>query len=918
MNLSENKIGVIEGLENNIKLHTLSIASNNIRHVTSVLFHLSNLTELNLSNNYLSSFDELRNLSRLKSLKILFLNDPHYGRNPVCNLCNYHTYTLYHLQYLTILDSIRLSSEAVAVAEATYLKKQMYYNMRVKTCKRSSTSLVRIAEGICQTKLDVLKRNSKRVTRLVKSFDRELQALEEEAEPIKKKDKKVKKEGKGPQNEDDSGSDSDESFSPLGLLGPTIPPENKTKHDNLMACRTSCKDVLARLDGMRDGLNARLHLFRCQMADRTEELVERMLLEMKSGGNVRLEDGSLTDSWYQSCVQFIRSHFCAPEDIRPRVAGLRINRVTKIHNRLLRNGFEQHLECMPQFDPTGEDPVRPELHYLFVGDSAKQPHGLLRAAQDGFADPKELLANQHHGAVVSSNNAAQCDLERLSTLAKQRSRMGGAGGSKHAIDEAPPASSCVLVAKVFLGNAGSRKGGRDSSVPVKQQSYPGLHSVHDELGDILSIPLPRSRSSNTSTVKEKGKGKKGRRRDSSSSRDSDSKAERDRKNKEAADKDEPREAPEPTRLCYVFEPLSVLPEYIINYDYIWREPPPEGTPAEPLQLVSAPMVEQEKAAKSFVGLRGPLGRFLTSELMASSDSHIDSFVDQALANIPELPTYQLSDIPALSRPTNMELTDPTTLLNLHDMGLRAPPDMLHLTSLRTLVLAFNRLAQLPDLSNCTSLVHLDCGHNEISSVQGLASLPALKYLHLNSNRLFTLQTVLALSRSAPQLIFLDLSSNNVLCGRSGYKGTVIKSFPDLEILDNVQITQTQREGAATDVKQELDDQLIMDHCFISRDSPEFEALVPPQARVHTNQYSRVRISDFLRLYKVTDWTRLVREVELDHQRLKRICKLTRFTQLYKASFCDNELTEIQGLETVHIVLQTKPVIYIYIYIYKYI
>ncbi len=40
------------------------------------------------------------------------------------------------------------------------------------------------------------------------------------------------------------------------------------------------------------------------------------------------------------------------------------------------------------------------------------------------------------------------------------------------------------------------------------------------------------------------------------------------------------------------------------------------------------------------------------------------------------------------------------------------------------------------------------------------------------------------------------------------------------------------------------------------------------------------------------------EVELDHRRLKRICKLDPFTQLQKASFCDNELTEIQGLETV--------------------
>ena len=38
--------------------------------------------------------------------------------------------------------------------------------------------------------------------------------------------------------------------------------------------------------------------------------------------------------------------------------------------------------------------------------------------------------------------------------------------------------------------------------------------------------------------------------------------------------------------------------------------------------------QQDKAAKSFVGLRGPLSQFLSSDIVAAQDSHIEAFVDQ--------------------------------------------------------------------------------------------------------------------------------------------------------------------------------------------------------------------------------------------------------------------------------------------------
>ena len=35
--------------------------------------------------------------------------DLHYGESPVCALCNYQTYVLYHLQQLSRLDSVTIA-----------------------------------------------------------------------------------------------------------------------------------------------------------------------------------------------------------------------------------------------------------------------------------------------------------------------------------------------------------------------------------------------------------------------------------------------------------------------------------------------------------------------------------------------------------------------------------------------------------------------------------------------------------------------------------------------------------------------------------------------------------------------------------------------------------------------------------------
>lgn len=71
------------------KLKNLSLAGNAIENIKGSLDNLNNLNELNISGNKISTFKEALHLNRLPNLQVLAFYDPHFGENPICNLCNY-------------------------------------------------------------------------------------------------------------------------------------------------------------------------------------------------------------------------------------------------------------------------------------------------------------------------------------------------------------------------------------------------------------------------------------------------------------------------------------------------------------------------------------------------------------------------------------------------------------------------------------------------------------------------------------------------------------------------------------------------------------------------------------------------------------------------------------------------------------
>lgn len=81
-------------------------------------------------------------LAELPRLIHLSLSDPHWGDSPIACLCNYQTYVLFTLPNLKYLDTMLLAEETKQLAEATYVKKKLYYNMRTKTMRRNVKQVI--------------------------------------------------------------------------------------------------------------------------------------------------------------------------------------------------------------------------------------------------------------------------------------------------------------------------------------------------------------------------------------------------------------------------------------------------------------------------------------------------------------------------------------------------------------------------------------------------------------------------------------------------------------------------------------------------------------------------------------------------------------------------------------------------------
>lgn len=131
-------------------------------------------------------------------------------------------------------------------------------------------------------------------------------------------------------------------------------------------------------------LEAIYESLRRKMFEIPEQNIHRLLTELETGGNIRFEEGKPTDKWFQSCNELAKGRF-NPEQMKFfGITGINVTRVTRIHNRFLRNRFEEKLEQLVDLSDVS---YKRSLEYLFYGLDPHLPNEMQRAMEEGFRTP---------------------------------------------------------------------------------------------------------------------------------------------------------------------------------------------------------------------------------------------------------------------------------------------------------------------------------------------------------------------------------------------------------------------------------------------------------------------------------------------------------------------------------------------------
>ncbi|KAL7992751.1 hypothetical protein Chor_017007 [Crotalus horridus] len=506
----------IAGLEKCVILQKLYLYCNMISIIEN-LEMLQKLEILWLNGNQIKEIQEITNLARLPCLTDLCLSDPQYEANPVCHLCNYATHVLYHIPLLQRLDTYDVSSTQIKeLAETTVMKKVMYYNMRIKSVHRQLNEEV---EKLNERKNKLQKLPEDRLKHFscyVKHLERELMELQASGRIQASK------------------VSSSWNFEYEKSDGDVESPDETSEESSLEQL------FLLKLDALKRRINfwnkklqeiETIYQVEVKKKKKTSNLaVQFLLTELESVGNTRFEEGSPNDVWFNSCYELILSRFCAWDFKAYGITALKVNRVIRVHNRILRLNFEEKFQNFLDKEELNESiNFKKILEYLFYVSPPEIPlkkKQLIQLMEEGFQEAKT-----ENGVLLLSNSLNICEHPRIENLQKQ-------SRSKGDFEESIRYGK-LIIAKVFLGHSA----GAFDSDPITPASYPGIDSVYKPRRSSQNSPHT---SNNRIVEPDKAK------------------------SSETCSSVEYKNCDCSLRQCewFVFDHELVLPEYVIEFEYI--------------------------------------------------------------------------------------------------------------------------------------------------------------------------------------------------------------------------------------------------------------------------------------------------------------------------------------------------------------
>lgn len=710
--LNRNQITSIAEMEYLPKLQSLWIAGNQIHTLRNAFPQpMPNLQELNVASNKISSFRDIPILNELKALEKLYFSDPQYGDNPVCQLSNYQTFTLFHLQQVRVLDYVNISMEQRQLAESTFIKKKIYYSMRMNTIQRNLSILLEATSSLSGRKLIEAQTSMTVLERLERD-------VEQDAEEF-------------------------------GAYGTTTSPE--TTHRTKEHYDSCCK-ILSKIRSAIGSRRREMQLIdrkRCDaflaMHQSSEAYVSRLMLELNTGGNVRLEEGKPKEVWYQSCAELLRTRYFSSDFESFGIKDIKVAKVTRIHNRGLRSRFDHALGSLVDLSDTT---YKRALEYLFFALPTDSDATLNEAMEHGFGS-EHVLASlaAGRGSSGSPSHPAFCGVPMTnSVLLADQLRLLREHKAGHLSTTSPDFNPDVLtgrivVSKVFLGKCMSEKTTGVVHLPSEPLVLAPQRIQREEYG-YSTASIYRCKPQ------------------------------------------DPKQ-----RIWYCFEPELVLPEYLVDFTYVAASP----TVAQPALAEYGPSNSDEvlQQFKTMFPSSSPID---VADFRAIG-AHCLSFINWCETSpFSAIATRDAAEVLANPipfsnrRPIGGELQDshlesyidktsggredaPLVTVNLHSLKITllniSPSVMnLHFAQLTELVLYDNELTSVPwaDVSKAAPLLTtIDLCHNALKRVNSIstASFPKLKSLLLEHNFLVTLDDIRCIGVAAPNLEVLSIAQNPI-------------------------------------------------------------------------------------------------------------------------------------------------------------
>ncbi|XP_029316164.1 leucine-rich repeat-containing protein 9 [Cottoperca gobio] len=511
--LNNNCITQIQGLDTLQNLKELNLADNDIEKIGHSLDPNVSLQNLNLSGNKIRSFKELTLLCRLPHLRELALKDPMSTPNPVCLLCNYETHVLYHMPGLQLLDTCDVSSKQIKeAAESTVMKKMMYYNMRVRTTQRK---LAEIRLSLMERKKTMLQLPEE----CIRALNHALKSLEREVPASCKKSSCTLEDGS---------THLVEGSSDRSDLTTDINRDPAMEH-KILSKIESLRERLELWTRRLDEIEAWYERDLTRATNTMEYTVQFLLMELESVGNIRLEVGCSTDPWFTSCCDLLHSRFSHSDFKVHSIAGIKINRLIRIHNSALRLRFEDKLHTLLASEESTlslQNYKRRLEHLFYAADPERnsEKEDILCILEEGFRTAAEQhTALQREGAIPLSNSLSVTEQPRIEHILRQASQ----GNSKHNADTIPFRHGQIIVSKVFVGHSTPIREGD----PLDRSRHPRVFSVYRNVDTKHRTAISDERLRSTKT--------------------------------HPGPECSPRR-----RQWFVFDHELILPEYIIYFEYI--------------------------------------------------------------------------------------------------------------------------------------------------------------------------------------------------------------------------------------------------------------------------------------------------------------------------------------------------------------